>query len=83
MRSNACRPPEIGSGGLADFFARLAEKDEDSPLIRILSTHPASAERLAHIRSAERRTGRPALTGADWANVRSACLTLQTGPTLP
>ena len=73
----------IGSGGLADFFARLAEKDEDSPLIRILSTHPASAERLAHIRSARRRTGRPAMTEEDWAYVRSACLTLQTGPTLP
>ena len=73
----------IGSGGLLDFFARLAEKDKDSPLVRILSTHPASAERLAHIRGAERRTGRPALTEEDWVDVRSACLTLQTGPTLP
>ena len=75
----------IGTQGLADFFARLKEreKDGDGPLARMLSTHPATEERLAHIRRAERRSVRPAMSEEDWTHARKACLTLQTTPPLP
>ena len=75
----------IGARGLADFFARLKEreKDGDGPLARMLSTHPATDERLAHIRSAERPGIRPAMSEEDWASARKACLTLQMTPPLP
>lgn len=75
----------IGARGLADFFARLKEreKDGDGPLARMLSTHPATDERLAHIRSAERPSIRPAMSEEDWASARKACLTLQMTPPLP
>ncbi len=73
----------IDSRGLAAFFARLAEKEQDGPLIRILSTHPASAERLAHIRAAGTRAVGPAMTEEDWQDLRRICLTLQTEPALP
>ena len=75
----------IGARGLADFFSRLKEreKDGDGPLARMLSTHPATDERLAHIRSAERPSIRPAMSEEDWASARKACLTLQMTPPLP
>ncbi len=75
----------IGARGLADFFARLKEKEKDEGglLVRILSTHPAAEERLAHIRSAGRRGSRPAMSEEDWTYARETCLTLQTAPTLP
>ncbi len=75
----------IGTQGLADFFARLKEreKDGDGLLVRMLSTHPPTEERLAHIRSAERRSVRPAMSEEDWTHARKACLTLQMTPPLP
>ena len=75
----------IGTQGLADFFARLREREKvgDGPLARMLSTHPATDERLAHIRRAERRTFRPAMSEEDWTDARKACLTLQMKPPLP
>lgn len=75
----------IGTEGLADFFARLEEKhgDESGPLFGLLSTHPATAERLAHIRAAGLPGLRQAMGDEDWTSVRQTCLTLQTTPPLP
>ncbi len=75
----------IGTEGLADFFARLEEKhgEESGPLFGLLSTHPATAERLAHIRAAGLPGLRQAMGDEDWTSVRQTCLTLQTTPPLP
>lgn len=75
----------IDTRGLADFFARLKEreKDEGGLLVRMLSTHPATEERLAYIRSAERRSVRPAMSEEDWTHALKACLKLQMTPPLP
>lgn len=75
----------IGTEGLADFFARLEEKHgkEDGPLFRLLSTHPATAERLAHIRAASSPGLRQAMDEEEWSAARRACLTLQMEPPLP
>ena len=75
----------IGTEGLADFFARLEEKHgtDGGPLLRLLSTHPATAERLAHIRAASNPGLRQAMSDEDWTYARQTCLTLQTRPPLP
>ena len=75
----------IGTEGLADFFARLEEKhgDESGLLFGLLSTHPATAERLAHIRTAGTPGLRQAMGDEDWTSVRQTCLTLHTTPPLP
>ncbi len=75
----------IGTLGLAEFFARLEEKEKDDGglLARMLSTHPATEERLAFIRGAQRRALRPAMSEEDWSATRDACLTLQMTPPLP
>lgn len=75
----------IGTQGLADFFVRLEEKhgNDGGPLFGLLSTHPATAERLAHIRAAGLPGLRQAMGDEDWTSVRQTCLTLQTAPPLP
>ena len=73
----------IGSTGLAAFFAQLEDEEKGGRLIQFLSTHPATADRLAHIRSAGLPSLRPAMSEEDWSYVRNACLTLQTSPPLP
>ncbi len=79
------RAAGIGADGLADFLARLQAEEPgvDGLLARMLSTHPATTERLAHIRSAGNAGRRDAMTDKDWKAVRRACLTLQTAPPLP
>ncbi len=79
------RAAGIGAHGLADFFARLEAREtgESGVLLRMLSTHPATAERLAHIRSAGAPGRRDAMSDEDWRYVRRTCLTLQTTPPLP
>ena len=69
----------IGAQGLVDFFTRLEEKEkEDGGLfLRMLSTHPATAERLAYIRSVARRGVRPAMTEQEWSATKNTCLKLQ------
>ena len=75
----------IGTQGLADFFVRLEKKhgNDGGPLFGLLSTHPATAERLAHIRAAGLPGLRQAMGDEDWTSVRQTCLTLQTAPPLP
>ena len=75
----------IGTQGLADFFVRLEKKhgNDSGPLFGLLSTHPATAERLAHIRAAGLPGLRQAMGDEDWTSVRQTCLTLQTAPPLP
>ncbi len=75
----------IDTQGLVDFFARLKEreKDEGGLLARMLSTHPATEERLAYIRDAARPSLRPAMSEEDWTHALKACLTLQMTPPLP
>ena len=79
------RAAGIGAQGLADFFARIEAKEtgRDGLLVRMLSTHPATAERLAHIRSAGSTDRRDAMSDEDWRDIRRVCLTLQTAPPLP
>ena len=74
----------IGTEGLADFFARLEEKHgkEDGLLPRLLSTHPATAERLAHIRAASSPGLRQAMDEEEWSAARRTCLMLQMEPPL-
>ncbi|MYE02022.1 MAG: M48 family metallopeptidase [Alphaproteobacteria bacterium] len=74
----------IGTEGLEDFFVRLEEKHGTGggPLLRLLSTHPGTAERLAHIRAAGHPGSRPAMSEEDWTYARQTCLTLQTAPPL-
>ncbi len=79
------RAAGIGAQGLADFFARLEAKEAggNGLLARMLSTHPATAERLAHIRSAGAPGRRAAMSEEDWGYIQRTCLTLQTAPPLP
>ena len=75
----------IGTEGLEDFFARLQEErgTGDGPLLRLLSTHPATAERLAHIRAAGSPGLRQAMDEQEWSAARRACIALQMEPPLP
>ncbi len=65
----------IGSAGLADFFDRMATKQEGKPrFTAFLRTHPPLADRSAMMRAHEPPAGaRPALTEREWQDVRAVC----------
>lgn len=68
----------ISPGGLADFFARLVAQDDaarNGPVLDVLSTHPAPAERLDAIRAAEARAraAGPAMSPDAWRALTSIC----------
>jgi Zn-dependent protease with chaperone function len=64
----------VSSKGLQDFFERLAPKTGAAPAW--LSSHPASAERLGHIRRAgagPTNSVQAALSAADWNALKQGC----------
>lgn len=73
----------IDSGGLEGFFVRLlaAEETEDEELLRFLSTHPLTRERIEDVRRAPRASG--SVFGGDgrqWSRLRLICRTTQDAP---
>lgn len=63
----------IRGAGLADFFARMAERHGDNDgLSEYMSTHPSSSARAESIREQAEGTG-PAMTEAEWAALRNIC----------
>ncbi len=61
---------DIRRDGLVRFFARLDEIGGDAPLA-ILSTHPASDERVRLL--ANENGGGPAMSAADWGALKAIC----------
>ena len=73
----------IDSGGLEGFFVRLlaAEETADEELLRFLSTHPLTRERIEDVRRAPRASG--SVFGGDgrqWSRLRRICRTTQDAP---
>lgn len=63
----------IDAGPMADFFDRLlGEMAELEEALRIISTHPPSAERAAAVRAAASARG-AAMTPAEWAALQGIC----------
>ena len=74
----------ISANGIADFFRRIeapaAGSDEGKGggnggggVTSILSTHPATADRLRRIAAAPRYPSTPALSPADWQAMKTMC----------
>jgi len=69
------REAGISPSGLADFFARQAEKERNrgSGLMAVWSTHPASSARLAAIRDLPHWEASAALSPSGWMSLRTIC----------
>jgi|SoiMethySBSTD1v2_1073268.scaffolds.fasta_scaffold116965_2 predicted Zn-dependent protease len=69
----------ISSKGFGDFFERLEGKRPASdtgksiPGLDLISTHPATAERIAMVRAQAAYPATPALSAEDWKALREAC----------
>ncbi len=65
----------ISKDGLSAFFVKLQEKmgKDDSKLGEMLSTHPATQSRIAHIRNTATWPATPALSGQDWKALKGIC----------
>jgi predicted Zn-dependent protease len=64
---------DIRGDGLADFFARMAERHGDNDgLSEYMSTHPSSTSRAEAIRAQTRGSG-PAMTDAEWTALQNIC----------
>jgi predicted Zn-dependent protease len=64
----------IGSAPFAGFFERRqAEHAAGSGLPSWLATHPATEERIEHIRAAAKPGGTPALSAAEWSALKQIC----------
>jgi Zn-dependent protease with chaperone function len=65
----------IATGGLADFFDRMAARNRHRPdLVPFLRTHPPLADRSTAIRARTPADDvRPALDEAEWRAVRQVC----------
>ena len=75
----------ISAKGFGDFFERLegkrpaaAESGKSVPSLDLISTHPATAERIAMVRAQPAYPATPALSAEDWKALREAC-----GPAAP
>jgi predicted Zn-dependent protease len=74
----------ISAKGFGDFFERLegkrpaAEAGKSIPNLELISTHPATAERIAMVRAQPAYPATPALSAEDWKALREAC-----GPVAP
>jgi predicted Zn-dependent protease len=82
------RSASVASKGFGDFFERLEPKRVQSAtgakgesksdrvgtrLLTIMSTHPATEERIAMVRSQPPYPATPALSDADWQALRQMC----------
>ncbi|MPY68795.1 MAG: M48 family metalloprotease [Alphaproteobacteria bacterium] len=64
----------ISARGLQAFFARLAaEENPESGALRMVASHPQSAERAAMAAEAAAAGGGAAMSGADWQALRAIC----------
>ncbi len=66
----------VSPGGLGSFLARLDRGNGSGPMLRYLSTHPSSAERLARLDLASRAardTDPPLLSAAEWRALTAPC----------
>ena len=69
----------ISSKGFGDFFERLEGKrpakdtGKGIPGLDLISTHPATAERIAMVRAQPSYPATPALSAEDWKALREAC----------
>ncbi|MBL8566943.1 MAG: M48 family metallopeptidase [Hyphomicrobiaceae bacterium] len=70
----------ISANGIADFFRRIEglsagsnEGDGGGGVTGMLSTHPATADRLRRIAAAPRYPSTPALSPADWQAMKTMC----------
>lgn len=69
------RAENISTQGMADFFGRLANRNDDPRLRKAaewFQTHPDTADRADKARRAV-QAGRPAMSAADWAILRRVC----------
>jgi hypothetical protein len=66
---------KIGTQGLTDFFTRFAAREPHGAAVpAFLSTHPATSDRIAVLKAAERKDfSDPALAPEDWAALRKIC----------
>ena len=65
----------ISAAPFAGFFERLqAEHAAGSHVPSWLATHPATEERIEHIRAAAKAGGTPALSAEEWAALRQICV---------
>ena len=66
---------DISHLGLAQFFDRLAGKEgQTGTVLTVFSTHPASSERLASLKSLPKIDASPALSARQWGAMRSICV---------
>lgn len=79
------RESEIGLGGLAEFFRRIAREEDGGKkpaggggAFDVLRTHPQSTERARLVASQPSYPSRPALTAGEWTALRAIC-----GPRAP
>lgn len=66
----------ISPNGMIDFFRRSAAEDGEAGLLQYLSSHPASAERMAALEAMSRELPPPrgpALSADEWASLRGGC----------
>lgn len=66
----------VSPDGLADFFARLAERYEDDRegALTYFASHPAPSDRSARVRTGgDFRNEAPILTSAQWQALKSIC----------
>jgi predicted Zn-dependent protease len=69
----------ISAKGFGDFFERLEGKrpakdtGKGIPGLDLISTHPATAERIAMVRAQPSYPATPALSAEDWKALREAC----------
>ena len=65
----------IDGKGLARFFERLLEEyeqDRENPVLRLISTHPPTQERMEFIRAQTRAAG-ASMTPEAWKDLKSTC----------
>lgn len=66
----------IPSAAFAGFFERVQAEHAAGPGVPSwLRTHPATEERIGHIRAAATEGGTPALSVEEWAALRGICVT--------
>ena len=66
----------IDGKGLARFFERLLteyEEDTENPVLRLISSHPPTKERMDFIRARTTASGK-AMTVEEWKDLKWACL---------
>ena len=66
----------IDGKGLARFFERLLteyKEDTENPVLRLISSHPPTKERMDFIRARTTASGK-AMTVEEWKDLKWACL---------